>query len=42
MEGDAKLEEIFKKLDLSAHNVRFVEEKDFSRYSAQIIDRKFP
>ena len=27
MEGDAKMEEILKKLDLSAHSVRFVEEK---------------
>ena len=27
MEVDAKMEEILKKLDLSVHNVRFVEEK---------------
>ena len=27
MEVDAKMEEILKKLDLSAHSVRFVEEK---------------
>ena len=42
MEVDTKMEKVLKKLDLSTHSVRFVEEEDFSRYSMQIINRRFP